>query len=49
MGVAVEEEMGEWRRMRVTGDAEDMGAEASDEIRLPIYPSRVLLEAYRIR
>ena len=40
---------GEWRRMRVTGDAEDMGAAAADEIRLPRYPSRVLLEAYRVR
>ena len=48
-GAAAEEEMGERRRMRVTGDAEDMGAAASDEIRLPRYPSRVLLEAYRVR
>ena len=37
------------RRMRVTGDAEDMSAAAADEIRLPRYPSRVLLEAYRVR
>ena len=48
-GAAAEEEMGERRRMRVMGDAEDMGAAASDEIRLPRYPSRVLLEAYRVR
>ena len=41
--------MGVWRRMRVMGDAEDMGAAVSDEIRLPRYPSRVLLEAYRVR
>ena len=47
--MAAEEEMGVRRRMRVTGDAEDMGAAASDEIRLPRYPSRVLLEAYRVR
>ena len=48
-GAAAEEEMGEQRRMRVTGVAEDTGAAASDEIRLQRYPSRVLLEAYRVR
>ena len=48
-GAAAEEEMGEQRWMRVMGVAEDMGAGASDEIRLPRYPSRVLLESYRVR
>jgi len=34
---------------RCDADAEDMGAAAADEIRLPRYPSRALLEAYRVR
>ena len=44
-GGMAEEKIGVRRRRRVTGDAEDMGAAASDEIRLPRYPYRGLLEA----